>query len=225
MKKIIGILILVAFSTMLKGQISYIDDKGSKNVATNATFTAGNANSIPTTNNQIEFGYNGTTTYVHAIKTRHNNAASAGNAIDFYVWNSTDPAATKAGKHVFTLDGNGNVGIGITTPKSKLEIDGAATNLKAANAGSGTSIDFSLSNLAYTTANAGSAFTLSNMKDGGTYTLAVQGTSSGSSTFSSSPTAYTFKYVNNGSTVPNTHTLYTFVVMGTTVYVYMATGF
>ncbi len=134
MKKIIGILILVAFSTMLKGQISYIDDKGSKNVATNATFTAGNANSIPTTNNQIEFGYNGTTTYVHAIKTRHNNAASAGNAIDFYVWNSTDPAATKAGKHVFTLDGNGNVGIGITTPKSKLEIDGAATNLKAANA-------------------------------------------------------------------------------------------
>jgi hypothetical protein len=116
----------------------------------------------------------------------------------------------------------GNVGIGTNNPTSKLEINGAATNATALNSVSATTIDFSKSNLAYTTASAGT-FTLNNIKDGGTFTLAVQGTNSGTSTFTS--TGFTFKYVNNGITSPNKHTLYTFLVMGTTVYVYMATGF
>ena len=116
----------------------------------------------------------------------------------------------------------GNVGIGTNNPTSKLEINGAATNATALNSVSATTIDFSKSNLAYTTASAGT-FTLNNIKDGGTFTLAVQGANSGTSTFSSA--GFTFKYVNNGITSPNKHTLYTFLVMGTTVYVYMATGF
>jgi hypothetical protein len=116
----------------------------------------------------------------------------------------------------------GNVGIGTNNPTSKLEINGAATNAAALNSVAATTIDFSKSNLAYTTASAG-AFTLTNIKDGGTFTLAVQGANSGTSTFTS--TGFTFKYVNNGITSPNKHTLYTFLVMGTTVYVYMATGF
>ena len=116
----------------------------------------------------------------------------------------------------------GNVGIGTTTPNSKLEVNGSATNTTALNTVAGTSIDFSKSNLAYTTASAG-AFTLTNIKDGGTFSLAVQGSTSGISLFSC--TGFTFKYVNNGITSANKHTIYTFLVMGTTVYVYMATGF
>jgi hypothetical protein len=116
----------------------------------------------------------------------------------------------------------GNVGIGTNNPTSKLEINGAATNSTALNSLASTTIDFSKSNLAYTTASAG-AFILTNIKDGGTFTLAVQGANSGISTFTC--TGFTFKYVNNGITSPNKHTLYTFLVMGTTVYVYMATGF
>jgi Repeat of unknown function (DUF5907) len=120
------------------------------------------------------------------------------------------------------FDNGTNVGIGTITPTSKLEVNGAATNATALNSVASTTIDFSKSNLAFTTASAG-AFILTNIKDGGTFTLAVQGANSGISTFTC--TGFTFKYVNNGITSPNKHTLYTFLVMGTTVYVYMATGF
>jgi hypothetical protein len=116
----------------------------------------------------------------------------------------------------------GNVGIGTTSPTSKLEVNGSATNTTALNSVEATTIDFSKSNLAYTTASAGT-FTLTNIKDGGTFTLAVQGVNSGTSTFTC--TGFTFRYVNNGITSANKHTIYTFLVMGTTVYVYMATGF
>lgn len=116
----------------------------------------------------------------------------------------------------------GNVGIGTSNPTSRLEVNGSATNTTAFNAAAGTSIDFSRSNLAYTTASAG-AFTLTNIKDGGTYTLAVQGTTSGTATFTAS--GFTVRTVNNGPTTAGRQTLYTFIVMGTTVYVYMATGF
>lgn len=118
--------------------------------------------------------------------------------------------------------GTGNVGIGTASPASKLEVNGSATNTTALNTVAGTTIDFSKSNLAYTTASAG-AFTLTNIKDGGTFSLAVQGSTSGISSFSC--TGYTFRYVNNGMTTSNKHTIYTFLVMGTTAYVYMATGF
>lgn len=285
-------------------------------------FRRGNA-SNGFTNSQLIFGFNGTNTHQHSIKTRHNASAQAGNAIDFYTWDYGTNSATDLGtKHIMTLDGNGNVGIGTATPGnkltvignarftpntnnnatgepvtveiygrvptamgtqvgglkmswyssaagievirpgaatgaglafnyaidsvtsptregfrlmyngnigigstnpgSKLEVNGSATNSVAFNAGSGTSIDFSKSNLAYTTASAG-AFTITNIKNGGTYTLAVQGATSGTASFTCS--GYTFISVNNGITAPNKHTLYTFIVMGSTVYVYMATGF
>jgi hypothetical protein len=129
---------------------------------------------------------------------------------------------------VFHADlATGSIGIGTTAPGSKLEVNGAATNTTAFNAAAGTSIDFSKSNLAYTTASPG-AFILTNLKDGGTYTLAVQGTTTGIASFSGlnpSGTAFTFLSVNNGVTIATKQTLYTFIVMGTTVYYYMATGF
>jgi hypothetical protein len=103
-----------------------------------------------------------------------------------------------------------------------LEVNGAATNTNAYNAATSSTIDFTKSNLAYTT-NSPASFTLSGIKDGGTYTLAVQGTTSGTSTFSTS--GFTFMSVNNGPTTSGKQTLYTFIVMGTTVYYFMAAGF
>lgn len=121
--------------------------------------------------------------------------------------------------------GNGNVGVG-TFPNdttSKLEVNGASTNYVAYNAGTGRTINYALSNLAYTTANAAGTFTLTNIKDGGTYSLAVRGTVSGTALFAS--TGFTVKYANNRPTTAGTETVYTLVVMGSTLYVYMSAGF
>jgi hypothetical protein len=119
------------------------------------------------------------------------------------------------------IDENGNIGIGTTAPVSRLEVNGSSTNTTAFNAAAGTSIDFTRSNLAYTTASAG-AFTLTGIKDGGSYTLSVQGATAGTASFTA--TGFTFRNVNNGVTTANRHTLYTFIVMGTNVYFYMVTG-
>lgn len=120
------------------------------------------------------------------------------------------------------IDESQRVGIGTNNPTSRLEVNGAATNTVAFNAAAGTTIDFSKSNLAYTTANPGNTFTLSNIKDGGTYTLAVQGTTAGTASFTAS--GFTFKTPNNGLTAGGKETIYTFMVMGTKVYFYMTTG-
>jgi hypothetical protein len=121
----------------------------------------------------------------------------------------------------------GNVGVGVSNPISRFEVNGSATNTTAFNAGSATAITFNMSNLAYTSASAGT-FNLQGMKDGGTYTLAVRGATSGTASFiglNPSNQSFTFLSINNGPTVAGRHTLYTFIVMGTTVYFYMASGF
>jgi hypothetical protein len=105
---------------------------------------------------------------------------------------------------------------GTQTIGGQKSFDKAVTNLVAFNAGSGTTIDFSNSNLAYTTANPGNTFTLQNMKDGGTYTLAVRGTTSGTAIFTAS--GFTIVSLGNYASVSGKRTIYTFVVMGSEVY-------
>ena len=135
---------------------------------------------------------------------------------------------TSAGFNLYTT-GTGKVSIGAapTANSAKFEVSGAAANTEAFSAGSSRTIDFSKSNLAYTTASAG-AFTLNNLKNGGAYTLAVQGATSATSTFTAkniAGTTLTVKIVNSIATVASTHTLYTILVMGTTAYVFVNTGF
>lgn len=121
----------------------------------------------------------------------------------------------------------GNIGVGTTSPITKFEVNGVASNTVAFNAAAASSIDYTKSNLAYTTANPG-AFVVTGLKDGATYTLAVRGTVQGTSSFSgTNPLGVNlvFKSINNGTTTTGKETLYTFIVMGTTVYYFMATGF
>jgi hypothetical protein len=106
------------------------------------------------------------------------------------------------------------------------EFTKSATNSVAFDAGSSTSINFSNSNLAYTTA-VPQAFTLTGMKDGGTYTLAVRGSGTNTSSFSGnnpSGTAFTFTSLGNYAATSNKHTLYTFIVMGSVVYFSMVSA-
>ena len=122
------------------------------------------------------------------------------------------------------LNGNDALKAPLASPTftGSVSVNGSATNTTAFNAAASTNIVFTNSNLAYTSANPGS-FTLTGIKDGGTYTLAVQGTTSGTSTFAA--TDFTFLSGNNGPSTAGKQTLYTFIVMGTTVYYFMAIGF
>jgi hypothetical protein len=160
-----------------------------------------------------------------------NDVSFIGSGQDLYVANanntksiifSTGKATTPFFGEQMRILNNGRVGIGTANPGSRLEVNGSATNTTAFNAAASSSIDFSNSNLAYTSASPG-AFTLTNIKDGGTYTLSVQGTTSGTASFSA--TGFTFKSTNNAQTIAGKHTLYTFMVMGTTVYFTMSTGY
>ena len=96
--------------------------------------------------------------------------------------------------------------------------DKAVTNRAAYSVPApGLIVDFSQSNLAYTAASPGNEFTINNIKDGGTYTLAVQGTTSGTPNFKNDA----FTWISMGgkiTTITGRQTLYTFMVMGTTVY-------
>jgi hypothetical protein len=86
-----------------------------------------------------------------------------------------------------------NVGIGSTVPTSKLEVNGSATNTLAFNAGSSSTIDFSQSNLAFSSA-VGTAYTLNNIKSGGAYSLVLTATgNTGNAVFSAA--GFTFKYM------------------------------
>lgn len=125
------------------------------------------------------------------------------------------------GATYFVSAQTGKVGINTTTPASILEVKGSATNTVAFNAGSSSSISFETSNLAFTSATS-NTITLTNIKDGGAYTLAFTATTvSDSVTFTAS--GFTFKYMGTGDRTNGKTHIYNFIVAGTTVYVSMAT--
>ena len=76
--------------------------------------------------NQQLFGWSGSTTgaYMHAIKTRHNGGANdIHNALDFYVWQTSDAVTSVGTKHVMSATSVG-VGIGTTSPAYTLQVNG-----------------------------------------------------------------------------------------------------
>ena len=121
-----------------------------------------------------------------------------------------------------SLDNSGNVSIGGAAPTSKLDVQGSILS-RVNNEGSATSIDFGLGNVSYTSASCG-AVTLSNVEDGGSYTLVVKGTTSGTCSFSH--TGLTFKYPpSHGATEAGKQTVYSFIRAGSDVYVTWIKGY
>jgi hypothetical protein len=125
----------------------------------------------------------------------------------------------------FVIDTNGNVGIGSTSPRHVLDVNGTVV-FKPSTSNATTTIDFGTGNLQHTALNC-QAMILHNLKDGGTYTLAVKGTTTGLCSFSAFSDAGITAYaganvhlpLDHSSTVSGTHTVYTFLVMGGDVYI------
>jgi hypothetical protein len=98
---------------------------------------------------------------------------------------------------------------------------GSATNTLAFNAGSSSTIDFSQSNLAFSSA-VGTAYTLNNIKSGGAYSLVLSATgNTGNAVFSAA--GFTFKYMGTRAMSSGKSHIYSFIVVGTAVYISMAT--
>lgn len=116
----------------------------------------------------------------------------------------------------------GNVAIGRDSASAKLDAQGQIVSRSFDN-GAATAFDMNNGNAQYTSASCG-AMTMSNLVDGGSYSLVIQGATAGTCTFTA--TGYTFRFnPANGPTTASTHTIYSMQVIGTIVYVSWITGF
>jgi hypothetical protein len=120
------------------------------------------------------------------------------------------------------LNASGAVGIGTVSPSTKLDVSGSILS-RPVNNGSATAIDWSQGNAQYTSASCG-ALTFTNMVDGGVYTLAIKGTTTGTCSFSQSGLTYRMPS-NHGATTGGTMTLYSFQRLGTDVFVTWTPGY
>lgn len=141
---------------------------------------------------------------------------------------SSTLAFTSTATNAFSVDGttlsvdaaNNRIGIGTAAPATALEVNGAATNSTSYTT-TGTNIDFSGSNIA-TTSNTGTSIILTGIKDGGAYTLVLTSTAA-TGTLAFTAPGFTFKYMGTSSRTSGKTHIYSFIVVGATVFVTMAT--
>jgi hypothetical protein len=119
---------------------------------------------------------------------------------------------------------SGTTTIAAANPAAAIDVQNGAMYSRSFNAGSSSAIDFSKGNVIYTTA-APSTISITNMLDGGSYTLVV--VNSDGSTLPNTPQAgLTFKFLpSNTSTTSAKDTVYTMLRAGSNVYVSWITGF
>ena len=82
-------------------------DVGGTNSITGLTVRSGDVNNSSGGAKQMIFGFNGTTSYSHAIRTRHNSSSNSNNAFYFDVWSSSQSASDIGNRTVAVLDGAG----------------------------------------------------------------------------------------------------------------------
>ncbi|AFY00399.1 beta strand repeat-containing protein [Bdellovibrio bacteriovorus] len=126
---------------------------------------------------------------------------------------------------VLTAYSSGNVGIGVAgDPDVKLKVNGTIASAQV-NDLSPMSFDLSLGNFQHTsTGCSGTSWDLVNMAEGATYTIAVQNnTHTGACSFTNSGS--TFRYQPANATPGVGHVIYSFMKVGTVVYVSWVEGF
>jgi hypothetical protein len=137
--------------------------------------------------------------------------------------------ANFATNYNFSIQPNGgSVGVGTISPRATLDVTGVIVSRASQSFAAGT-IDFSVSNLRHTTQNCG-AFALHNLKDGGTYMFAVQGTTVATCSFTAfsdaGSTALTVHMPpDHAATTTGKHTIYNIAVMGTHAYIAWTPGY
>ena len=177
----------------------------------------------------LSFGGNisgGTSLYSFAIMGGFKENNTSGNSAGYLAFATPQNGSLPAER--MRITSAGNVGVGTSTPRTALDISGAITGTPAISVSAGT-VNFANNNLAYTSQSCG-AFALWNLKDGGSYTFAVQGATSGTCSFTafsdSGSTALTMKLPpDHAATTASKHTIYTFLVLGTTVYASWIPGY
>jgi hypothetical protein len=160
---------------------------------------------------------------IQAITTENWTDTANGTSFAF----TTTPNGSTVPLERMRVDQSGNVGIGISQPDTALAVNGAIRSVATANASA--TIDFSTGNLQYTSVSCG-AITLNQLKSGAVYNLAVQGTAGGTCAFTAwSGTGTGALTVKAGPTslvqMANKDVVFSFMVMGSTVYVTSIDGF
>tara|TARA_R100001510_G_scaffold54471_1_gene57220 strand:- start:370 stop:1245 length:876 start_codon:yes stop_codon:yes gene_type:complete len=70
------------------------------------TLRSGDVNNSANGGKQIILGFNGSTSYSHAIRTRHNSSSNTNNAMYFDVWQSSQSASDIGNRNVAIFDGD-----------------------------------------------------------------------------------------------------------------------
>lgn len=180
----------------------------------------------------LEGTSDGNTSLASQIQTNWETAPASGPTRNTYVSFSTRTADVISEK--IRITAGGSLGVGTSSPASKLQVAGAITNTVSTFSAAytcGTSvIDFSVGNFvrlspSNTLGSGPCTATLSNLVAGGSYTLVVTGNAAVNAiTFNFA--GYTFKYLPlNAPTTATKDTIYTFLFDGTTVYVTWSGGY
>jgi hypothetical protein len=191
----------------------YSNTSGSRNIAIGEN----SGTNITTGNNNTFLGHNTGTT----ISTGSNNTIVGSNVSLPAATSNNIVLADGAGNRRINVDQNGNVGINTTTQTVKLEVNGAAANSSAFNAGATTTIDLATSNLAVTSAST-NAITLTNLKDGAAYTIIFSSTTATAGNVIFTATGFTFAYMGTFPRVSGKRHIYSIIVAGTVCYVSMS---